>query len=1489
MAASPSLEDEIAQSRLERSNRRSRLLEHGVKGISARLGPDDDVQPSSPAAAASPAMASPTRSSSNSSSSNQQLPSTSAANVLSRYGGQAGPTGATFAPAAGASPVSLANFIGGRAAGPRLGKLQGDGRSAPPEAETFFRDTEALNSATSPTRRGIALPGLASPPAASEQAASSNKPLAAFLAARANALGNSSSPSAAAPSSSSPRVSPTKEIPPSAFARSLANATAAAQAAATDSPGPGPTPSPGPGPIAQQTTGGGTPISAATVSIIRRPSQTRGSPASAVSAAVLEPTPASAPATSPPKRSWTAQPALASDAFAADKFSTAVPTSSVPAPAPAPALAASPPKRSWSSQPAAATDASSSDKFPTASLTRLSAKGMVGQRIREAQKRQQSGSSDSDPARADSATTAAPGLAALRQRWANTAATAPAASSPEESGRRSPVRLPGLGGPNPPSNLLNSNDSAFGAPSARSPTVSGASAGSGSVSSSAAAPGGDSVQVLKPLTASRPRGPASSRKSKSGASASIVASPTTSAAPATPETASSAAHHQEAEQSSIKDEEVVIPSFRAPPPAQIQAEEPAQEDASPLARNPLPRPPSPDKEMYRATPTPATPAPAPSEPVTAAPPAATAAAIKPSAAPKQAEPAKGRRSTVGKRILVLISGSGSNFQALIDSTIPSLRTSGQPQIPYAQIVGVISNRKAAFGLERAKAADPPIPSEVFSLKSFRDAHTGKGRDEYDEALASLVLGYAPDIVVLAGFMHIVSPRFLKVLGHEASSPPSSSFVGAGAGTAAASASAPVPIINLHPALPGQFDGAGAIERAFEAFQAGTISHTGVMVHEVIAEVDRGAPVLVESIDMKALGIRSLEELQESIHQVEHRLIVEGTRKVLDRPHVVSPSLPSSPAVGSFAAAAALGGAPGGAGVHSPPTPHGNEWSSAGSGSASAAGSGGGGGGSSFSPTAWDQARSSHSRRVSLQSANKRQSLLFNSGVSGGSGTSSPSGGNTPKLAYAHTHTNSLAGAAAGSAAAAAAAAPVAVPKVDIAAVVASIASFRSSQAQAARTGPAAAAGFTISTEVLAVAPDGSTSVLPQANAEARTLFSSEVLTVVHRTKSSGSDPAAAGTRTRIIVRVGAGVASRSGGAASWKEGRQGDKVAELARRYNVPAEEVVEVVQGSETPELGFLLAGGNAAGAIAASAGATSAPDLIFRDGARPSSGAAGVAGAGGDASAMFAVRRVGSVVMIDQVPLSAVASLLNNIFVWHGRGSSPIQRHSAERFATTLAGGDASRVRRSEEGSEDDHFAMFFDLREGYASAWHHRHAPTLNDEQAIPVLVQLKPSSATAEAPTIASATAALEQEEHGGRISVVDLGLEIYVIVAAGARGRKAHIAAALDLADALAAKHVQHAHVPASRRSPVHVVILPGSLPRDLRAALRGATATAAATASSAGAGGAPQAGLGPRGGQLNVLESAEARAQLKKSVREFAAVELADPSCLPLGVAPEDL
>lgn len=193
-----------------------------------------------------------------------------------------------------------------------------------------------------------------------------------------------------------------------------------------------------------------------------------------------------------------------------------------------------------------------------------------------------------------------------------------------------------------------------------------------------------------------------------------------------------------------------------------------------------------------------------------------------------------------KKLVVMISGGGSNLQAIMDAIQDG-------RLP-AQIVLVVSNRKAAFGLARAKQAG--VPTCYFPLKPFTE--NGRSREDYDAALAQTIRPYDPDLVVLAGWMHILSPVFLDTF--------------------------PNKVINLHPALPGQFAGTQAIDRAYEAFQDGEIDHSGCMIHYVIPEVDAGKVIDQEKVPIYTAD--SLEDFEIRMHTAEHALIVRAIGKII---------------------------------------------------------------------------------------------------------------------------------------------------------------------------------------------------------------------------------------------------------------------------------------------------------------------------------------------------------------------------------------------------------------------------------------------------------------------------------------------------------------------------------------------------------------------------------------------------------------------------------
>jgi len=166
---------------------------------------------------------------------------------------------------------------------------------------------------------------------------------------------------------------------------------------------------------------------------------------------------------------------------------------------------------------------------------------------------------------------------------------------------------------------------------------------------------------------------------------------------------------------------------------------------------------------------------------------------------------------------VLVSGQGTNLQALIDGGPP--------------ISAVASNRRDAPALLRARAAG--VPTATFSL----DCHAT--REERDLVLASWLEEHGVELVVLAGYMHLLTPPFLRRF--------------------------PGRVINVHPSLLPDFPGVHAIE---DALAAG-VDVTGVTVHYVDEGIDTG-PVIVQ----EEVPVEPRESLVDRIHAAEHRLLPE---------------------------------------------------------------------------------------------------------------------------------------------------------------------------------------------------------------------------------------------------------------------------------------------------------------------------------------------------------------------------------------------------------------------------------------------------------------------------------------------------------------------------------------------------------------------------------------------------------------------------------------
>lgn len=218
-------------------------------------------------------------------------------------------------------------------------------------------------------------------------------------------------------------------------------------------------------------------------------------------------------------------------------------------------------------------------------------------------------------------------------------------------------------------------------------------------------------------------------------------------------------------------------------------------------------------------------------------------------------------------LTVLISGNGSNLQALIDAT--STTTTSPRSLPNFRITHVISNRRSAHGLVRAHKAG--IRTSYHALAPYRASHPADAaaRGAYDADLAMLVLGdddnddndagrQRPDIVVCAGWMHVLSGAFLGPLGRAA-----------------------VEVVNLHPALPGEFLGCtDAIVRAWREGRDAGRTRTGVMLHRVVEEVDRGEVVFVKEVEVRQA--EGCEEFEARVHEIEWDVVVEGVRRVGER-------------------------------------------------------------------------------------------------------------------------------------------------------------------------------------------------------------------------------------------------------------------------------------------------------------------------------------------------------------------------------------------------------------------------------------------------------------------------------------------------------------------------------------------------------------------------------------------------------------------------------
>lgn len=187
-------------------------------------------------------------------------------------------------------------------------------------------------------------------------------------------------------------------------------------------------------------------------------------------------------------------------------------------------------------------------------------------------------------------------------------------------------------------------------------------------------------------------------------------------------------------------------------------------------------------------------------------------------------------TTTPTAIGVLVSGNGSNFQAIVDALEAGRITNGR-------IACLISNKADAYALERARKHN--IPALVLDHRQYPN------RAAYDQALVALLKEHGVQLVVLAGFMRLLSPVMVEAFPHA--------------------------IMNIHPALLPAFPGLDAQQQALEY----GVRYTGCTVHFVDTGTDTG-PIILQAV-VPILADDTTETLSERIHGEEHRIYPEAVR------------------------------------------------------------------------------------------------------------------------------------------------------------------------------------------------------------------------------------------------------------------------------------------------------------------------------------------------------------------------------------------------------------------------------------------------------------------------------------------------------------------------------------------------------------------------------------------------------------------------------------
>ena len=196
------------------------------------------------------------------------------------------------------------------------------------------------------------------------------------------------------------------------------------------------------------------------------------------------------------------------------------------------------------------------------------------------------------------------------------------------------------------------------------------------------------------------------------------------------------------------------------------------------------------------------------------------------------------------KLLVLVSGNGTNLQAIFDCC--------QLDVLPCVVSHVISNRTDAYANQRAK--DMGVPLSIIEFNRVTES-----RAQYDQRVLELIQTIDYDLIVCAGWMHVFSKHFLENIYGD--------------------------VINLHPALPGQFPGVNAIEQAWSAYQKGDVTSTGIMVHHVVEEVDAGA--VITTRDIQIYSSDTLDTLKNRVRYFEKYVMISALLKLCTQKTVVT--------------------------------------------------------------------------------------------------------------------------------------------------------------------------------------------------------------------------------------------------------------------------------------------------------------------------------------------------------------------------------------------------------------------------------------------------------------------------------------------------------------------------------------------------------------------------------------------------------------------------